>query len=104
MIKEEPYIHRVSFCFRGEIKDYNEINPHSLSKEILMSNDATATQPKPERSLGAEVARTATISAAANAAGIMGVLGGLVLVSKLSKRMERNADSIETTTEPETAS
>ena len=43
-----------------------------------MSNDATA-QPKPERSLGAEVARTATISAAANAAGIMGVLGGLVV-------------------------
>jgi hypothetical protein len=68
-----------------------------------MSNDATA-QHKQERSLGAEVARTATISAAANAAGIMGVLGGLVLVSKLSARMERKAQNDEITTEPETAS
>lgn len=48
----------------------------------------TTAQPthKQERSLGAEIARTSAISAAANAAGIAGVVGGLVLVSKLSRR------------------
>lgn len=66
-----------------------------------MSDTSAAPQHKQERSLGAEIVRTSAISAAANAAGIAGVLGGLVLVSKLSSRWSSKSDDTVNLTESE---
>lgn len=64
-----------------------------------MSDATTAPQHKQERSLGAEIARTSAISAASNAAGIAGVVGGLVLFSKLHDRYKAKSSDSTVTTE-----
>jgi hypothetical protein len=64
-------------------------------------SDTTAQPTQQERSLGAEIVRTSAISAAANAAGIAGVLGGLVIVSKLSRRFSKSDVDTTTTMESE---
>jgi hypothetical protein len=70
-----------------------------------MSDTVTAdVQPTPaERSLGSEFVRTSAISAAANAAGIVGVLGALVLVNRLTGRKTKH-DDIDTDTTLESES
>lgn len=56
--------------------------------------------PKPERSLGQEVVRQSTISLAANAAAVVGIVGGFMIVSRLfGKKVDTNDND---TTESET--
>ena len=60
-----------------------------------MSENQTPSKPA-ERSLGQEIARQSTINVVATAAGVIGLYGGLVAISKLSSWKKSNDDTSNT--------
>jgi hypothetical protein len=64
----------------------------------MSENQTPAPQPA-ERSMGQEIVRQSTINVVATAAGIVGLYGGLVAISKIASWKERKSDNDTANTE-----